>query len=108
MLVELRVYYCEPTRLPALLDRFRTVTLGFFEKYGIEQVGFWTTLVGQDNHTLTYLLKWRDMAHRDEVWSAFQSDPEWIRQRNATEVERTIVTRVENSFLAPTDFSTLR
>lgn len=108
MIVELRVYYCEPTRLPALINRFETITLGFFEKYGIEQVGFWTTLVGPDNHALTYLLKWRDMAHRDEAWSAFQADPDWIEQRNATEAERVIVNRIENAFLAPTDFSALR
>ncbi|MBE7201504.1 MAG: NIPSNAP family protein, partial [Parafilimonas terrae] len=61
MIVEMRVYYCAPTRLPALLERFRSTTLGFFQKYGIEQIGFWTTLVGPDNHALTYLLKWDDM-----------------------------------------------
>lgn len=108
MIVEMRVYYCEPTRLPALLERFREITLGFFEKYGIEQIGFWTTLIGPDNHSLIYLLKWRDMAHREQVWNAFQADPDWIARRNATEAERPIVTRVESSFLAPTDFSALR
>ncbi|MFM9269705.1 NIPSNAP family protein [Halomonas elongata] len=108
MLVEMRVYYCEPTRLPALLDRFRDITLGFFDQYGIEQIGFWTTVVGTDNHTLTYLLKWDDMAQREERWNAFQADPEWIRRRSETEAEHPIVTRVENSFLSPTDFSALR
>ena len=29
MIVEMRVYYCAPTRLPALLERFRNTTLGF-------------------------------------------------------------------------------
>jgi hypothetical protein len=47
MIVEMRVYYCAPTRLPALLDRFRNTTLGFFATYGIEPIGFWTTLVGR-------------------------------------------------------------
>ena len=108
MIVELRVYHCAPTRLPALLERFRSTTLSFFDKYGIEQIGFWTTVVGENNHALTYLLKWDDMAHRERVWNAFQADPEWIAARTATEVEKPIVVRVENSFLAPTDFSTLR
>lgn len=108
MIVEMRVYYCEPTRLPALLERFRGITLGFFEKHGIEQIGFWTTLIGPDNHSLIYLLKWEDMAHREKVWNAFQADPEWTERRNATEAERPIVKRVECSFLAPTDFSALR
>ncbi|MCJ2048553.1 NIPSNAP family protein [Methylobacterium sp. J-070] len=108
MIVEMRVYYCAPTRLPALLDRFRTTTLDFFAKYGIEQVGFWTTLVGPDNHALTYLLKWDDMAQREARWNAFQADPEWIARRAETEKDRPIVARIENTFLAPTDFSALR
>ncbi|MBE7244528.1 MAG: NIPSNAP family protein [Actinomycetospora chiangmaiensis] len=108
MIVEMRVYYCAPTRLPALLDRFRNTTLDFFTKYGIEQIGFWTTLVGPDNHALTYLLKWDDLAQREARWNAFQADPDWIARRAETEKDRPIVVRVENSFLAPTDFSALR
>ena len=46
MIVEMRIYHCAPTRLPALLDRFANTALGFFDKYGIEQIGFWTTLIG--------------------------------------------------------------
>lgn len=108
MIVEMRVYYCAPTRLPALLERFRSTTLGFFQKHGIEQVGFWTTLVGPDNHALTYLLKWDDMAQREARWNAFQADPEWIAARAETEKDRPIVARIENTFLTPTDFSALR
>lgn len=108
MLFELRTYYCAPTRLPALQDRFRKHTLGFFKKYGIEQVAFWTTLVGEDNHTLGYILKWNSMTEREARWNAFQADPDWIAVRTETERERPIVVKVENSFLAPTDFSALR
>lgn len=108
MIVEMRVYYCAPTRLPALLERFRGTTLGFFQKYGIEQIGFWTTLVGPDNHALTYLLKWDDMAQREARWNAFQADPDWIAARAETEKDRPIVARIENTFLTPTDFSALR
>ena len=108
MIVEMRVYYCAPTRLPALLERFRSTTLGFFQKHGIEQVGFWTTLVGPDNHALTYLLKWDDMAQREARWNAFQADPEWVAARAETEKDRPIVARIENTFLTPTDFSALR
>jgi hypothetical protein len=108
MIVEMRVYHCVPTRLPALLDRFQTITLGFFEKYGIRQVGFWTTLIGPDNHALTYLLQWESLAEREQKWNAFQADPEWIAKRNATEAEKPIVARIENQFLAPTAFSAMR
>ena len=40
MIVEMRIYHCAPGRLPALQERFTNTTLGFFEKYGIEQIGF--------------------------------------------------------------------
>ncbi len=108
MLVEMRVYYCLPGRLPALHERFRNITLGFFEKYGIEQIGFWTTAVGANNHALTYLLKWESMAEREQKWGAFQADPEWIAKRTETEQVKAIVERVENQFLEPTNYSALR
>ncbi|QYD69708.1 NIPSNAP family protein [Paraburkholderia edwinii] len=108
MIVEMRVYHCAPTRLPALLDRFVNITLGFFEKYGIEQVGFFTTLAGPSNHTLTYMIKWESLAERETKWNAFQSDQEWITKRAATEADQPIVERIENTFLTPTAFSALR
>lgn len=108
MIVEMRIYHCLPGRLPALHDRFCNITLGFFQKYGIEQVGFWTTVVGPSNHALTYLLKWDSLAERERRWNAFQSDPEWIAKRDATEAERPIVERVETQLLAPTAYSALR
>ncbi|APR36857.1 NIPSNAP family protein [Paraburkholderia sp. SOS3] len=108
MIVEMRVYHCAPTRLPALLDRFVNITLGFFEKYGIEQIGFFTTLVGSSNHSLTYMIKWESLAERETKWNAFQSDQEWIAKRAATEADKPIVERIENCFLTPTAFSALR
>ncbi|GAB7526008.1 NIPSNAP family protein [Paraburkholderia sp. 2C] len=108
MIVEMRVYHCAPTRLPALLDRFVNITLGFFEKYGIEQIGFFTTLVGPSNHTLTYMIKWESLAERETKWNAFQSDQEWLTKRAATEADKPIVERIENCFLTPTAFSALR
>lgn len=108
MIVEMRVYHCAPTRLPALLNRFETITLGFFEKYGIRQIGFWTTLVGTNNHALTYMVQWESLAEREEKWNAFQADPDWIAKRAATEAERPIVERIENQFFTPTAFSALR
>jgi hypothetical protein len=108
MIYELRMYHCAPGRIGALNERFTNTTLSFFEKYGIEQVGFWTTLVGDSNQKLTYILRWADMAERERKWDAFSSDPEWIAARAASEAEAIIVERIENSFLAPTAYSALR
>ena len=81
MIYETRVYRCLPGRLPALVNRFENVTLKLWEKHGIKQAGFFTTLVGESNQDLTYLLAWESLADRDKKWAAFQSDPEWIAAR---------------------------
>ena len=52
MLYELRIYECVPGRLPDLLKRFDTITLKLWEKHGIKQAGFWTTVIGESNQTL--------------------------------------------------------
>jgi hypothetical protein len=108
MIIELRIYHCCATRLPALHERFATHTLGFWKKHGIEQVGFWTTLVGPSNHALTYMLRWESLAEREQKWNAFQADEGWIKVRAATEAEQPIVERVENQFLTPTAYSAMR
>jgi NIPSNAP len=108
MIVEMRIYHCAPGRLPALHDRFTSTSLDFFKKYGIEQIGFWTTLVGPSNHALTYMLKWESLAERETKWNAFQADPEWIAKRTASEAQQPIVERIENHFLTPTAYSALR
>lgn len=108
MIYEMRIYHCAPGRLPALNQRFETVTLAFWEKYGIRQVGFWTTLVGPSNQALTYMLCWESLAERERKWNAFASDVNWVAQRAATEADGIIVERIENMFLNPTPYSALR
>jgi hypothetical protein len=108
MLYELRIYHCPPGRLPDLLRRFDTITLGIWQRHGIEQAGFWTTVVGETSNTLHYLLKWESLADREKKWSAFQADPEWIAKRAETERGGPIVARVENYMLQPTAFSAVK
>ena len=108
MIYELRIYRCLAGRLPALLKRFDTVTLKVWAKHGIRQAGFWTTLIGESNHDLTYLLAWESMAERETKWPKFQSDPEWIAGRDASEKDGQIVANVASQFLAPTAFSSVK
>lgn len=107
MIYEMRIYRCLPGRLPALLTRFEMITLPIWARLGIRQAGFWTTLVGDSNHDLTYLVAWASLAEREMKWSAFARDPEWLDKRAETERESQIVASVSNCFLAPTTFSVL-
>jgi hypothetical protein len=96
MIYELRIYRCLPGRLPALLNRFAKTTLPLWEKHGIRQAGFWTTVVGEANNDLTYLLAWDSLAERDRKWAAFGSDPEWISKRTESEKDGPIVANISN------------
>lgn len=108
MIYELRVYDCFPGRLPALLKRFTEHTLALWDKHGIRQAGFFTTIVGESHNQLTYLLAWESLAEREEKWPAFASDPEWIKVRDASEEGGPIVATITNQMLAPTTFSAVK
>ncbi|MEZ5844890.1 MAG: NIPSNAP family protein [Hyphomicrobiaceae bacterium] len=108
MIYEVRVYDCVPGRLPALLKRFETVTLSLWERHGIRQAGFWTTLIGEHNQRLTYMLAWESLAEREQKWTAFSTDPEWIEKRAQSEKDGPILARVSNEILQPTAFSSVK
>lgn len=108
MIHELRIYHCAPGRLPELNKRFETVTLKLWEKHGIRQAGFWTVLVGDNSNDLYYLLEWESMAEREQRWTAFASDPQWLSAKAASEAAGPIVGHVTNLFLQPTSYSSVR
>ena len=108
MIHELRVYHCVSGRLPALLNRFETVTLALWEKYGIRQAGFWTVAIGESNQDLYYLLEWQSLAEREEKWNAFQADPEWQTKRAESEKDAPIVANVASQLITPTAFSSVK
>jgi hypothetical protein len=108
MIYEMRVYRCLPGRLPALLKRFETTTLRLWEKHGVKQAGFFTTLVGESNQDLTYFLAWESLAEREKKWTIFQSDPEWIAARAKSEEDGQIVENITSQLLTPTAFSSVK
>ena len=108
MIHELRLYQAMPGRLPDLLRRFDTITLPLWDRHGIRQAGFWTTLIGDSSHRLTYLLEWQNLAERGQRWTAFQTDPEWIAKRAETEQNGPIVAEISSSLLLPTSFSSVK
>lgn len=105
MIYELRIYRCLPGRLPALLKRFENDTLRIWEKHGIKQAGFWTTVIGESNNDLTYMVQWESMAEREAKWGAFAVDPEWVAARDKSEADGPIIANIVSQFLAPTKFS---
>jgi hypothetical protein len=108
MIYEMRIYRCVPGRLPALLKRFETATLKIWEKHGIKQAGFFTTLIGESNQELTYFLAWESLADREAKWGKFMTDPDWMKARAESEADGQIVGNIVSQILAPTAFSAVK
>jgi hypothetical protein len=108
VIYEQRIYHTMPGRLPDLLKRFEQITLPIWARFGIRQAGFWTVLVGGSSHDLIYLLAWDSMAEREQKWTAFATDPEWLQKRAKTEENGAIVGSIDNAFLQPTAFSSVK
>lgn len=107
MIYELRIYECAPGKLPDLNKRFETITLKLWEKHGIQQAGFWTTIIGESNQTLYYMLAWNSLAEREQKWTAFSTDPDWLAARAKTEAAGPIVANIKNFILGPTPYSSV-
>ena len=102
---EMRVYTTAPGKLDNLHTRFRDHTNRLFVKQGMSLIAYWTP---NDNpNTLIYVLAYPSLEARKRSWKAFMADPEW-KQAWAASKEKAggpIVTKVESTFMTPTDYS---
>ena len=108
MLYEMRTYTIPSGRMDDILERFRTVTFGLFEKYDMEVVGFWTNEKLDEEYDLVYLMRFADAEAQEKAWAAFRDDPEWVATRERTEANGPIVDEVVSKNLVPTSFSPMQ
>lgn len=110
MLYELRHYDIRSSRgLDLVNGRFNDHVIPIWNRIGIEPVGFWPVILGASMPRLTYLLAWENLARRQELWEAFEADPEWCRvvaETNAAWGGSPIRT-LTSTILQPTAFSRL-
>jgi hypothetical protein len=99
---ELRIYYCHPGRLDALVQRFQNHTTRLFEKHGMENIGYWLP-TKNDQNALYYILAYPSKEAREKSWSGFMADPEWKEVAAKSEVSGPIVASVTSIFLTPSD-----
>lgn len=107
MIYELRIYDAVVGKLPALNERFAKITLGYFEKYNIKVVGFWTDEVGLSNR-LTYMLAFESEGQRETAWTAFRADADRLKAFAETEKDGPLVARVTNTLMRPTAYSPMQ
>lgn len=104
---ELRIYYCHPKRLDALIERFTNHTTKLFEKHGMENIGYWLPVRNDSLNALYYILSYPGKAARESSWKSFINDPEWKTVQSKSEETGKIVAKVESIFLKATDYSPL-
>ena len=106
---ELRVYHANPGKLDALHARFRDFTCKLFKKHGIELVGFWTPMQGEEaKNTLYYIVAFPSIEAQKKAWQDFRADPEWIKAKADSEKDGVLVKKVDSTNLKATDYSPMR
>ncbi len=101
---ELRIYTAAKGKLNDLNKRFRNHTTKLFEKHGMTNVGYWTPLDNPEEK-LYYVLSYPNRAAREAAWADFSADTTWQRVWKESEVNGSLVAKIESIFLKTTDFS---
>jgi hypothetical protein len=109
---EIRMYTVDPAQvgtgdfnggIQELHQRFREDEAAMFERHGADVIGVW-----QDNsrpNTLIWMLAYRDVAHRADVWQKFAADPDWAALRAKYNVP---LSAPQVFYMSATDYSDLK
>lgn len=103
---ELRTYIAAPGKLDRLHKRFRDHTQALFVKHGMTPVAFWAP-IDQPN-TLVYVLAYPSIEAKDKAWAAFGKDPEWVKVRNESEPDGSLVAKIDRMFMKASDYSMMK
>ncbi len=103
---ELRTYTAARGKLTNLLARFHDHTIKMFSKHGMTHVGYWiTTEADGKQPKLIYMLAHPSEAEGKKHFDGFRADPEWVKARDASEVNGKLTDKVESVYMKPTDYS---
>ena len=107
---EMRTYIASPGKMAALHSRFRDHTNKLFVKHGMELVGYWQAVSGENaDHTLIYILAYPSKEARDASWKAFAADPDWQKAKKESEADGVpLAGKVVSQFITPTDYSPIK
>ena len=103
---ELRIYTCNPGKLPDLHKRFRDHTMRLFEKHGIKNIAYWVPLDKPD--TLIYIVAHKSREAAEKSWKEFRDDPEWQAAYKESHKNGVLVKKVEHHYMTPTEYSPMK
>lgn len=99
---EMRIYYCNPGRLDALIERFQNHTTRIFENHGMENIGYWLP-VTNDKNALYYILAFPSKEAREKSWKDFINDPEWKEVSTKSEIDGKIISSITSIHMTAAD-----
>ncbi len=106
---ELRIYHAAEGKMKALHARLRDHTCALFKKHGMTIIGFWSPIDDTEaEKKLYYILSYPSKEAADKSWKAFREDPDWIKAKDESEKDGTLVTKVDSVYLNPTDYSPMK
>ncbi len=106
---ELRTYHCLPGQLDNLLTRFKKHTRKLFEKHGMQNIAYWTSVEDAGKQpALVYMLAYPNEEAGKKAWTEFRNDPKWIKAKAESEKNGKIVDSVQSVFLKPLGFSKIK
>jgi hypothetical protein len=103
---ELRIYTCNPGKLPDLHKRFRDHTMRLFEKHGIKNIAYWVPAETPD--TLIYIVEHKSRAAAEKSWKEFRDDPEWQKAYKESHKNGVLVKKVDHHYMTPTEYSPMK
>jgi hypothetical protein len=104
MIYELRIYRALPGCFDRMVERFATIFLPIWKRFGIHHVGFWTT-TNNGRQELYYILAWESQEDWDRKWAAFMADEERKTKFAESEKGGSLVDSVSTLVLEPTFYS---
>ena len=106
---ELRTYTIPDGKADNLQARFRNHTMKLFEKHGAVNVAYWITIEKEGvTPKLIYILAHPDEPSGKKMFDEFRKDPEWIKVKEASEVNGKIVEKVVSVYLNALPFSKIK
>jgi len=106
---EIRTYTANEGKIDALHARFRNHTTKIFENHGMTNVVYWKPLDEPlSKNTLIYVLAYPNREAAKKAWEGFRNDPEWVKAKQASEVNGVLTAKVDSIYLEATDYSPMK
>jgi hypothetical protein len=107
---ELRIYKTNEGKLANLDARFRDHTIGIFDRYGLQSVGYWHPADEPDaKDTLIYILRHKSPDAAKRGWKSFAADDEWKKVAKESQKDgKFLRERPTSIYMQSTDYSAIR